>query len=218
MTKLLQRTEKYRKGLLHIASLVLIGVAVLMPAKSFATHIVGGDLTYRCLGNDRYEITLMFYRDCLNGAEGADFDDPASIAIFNSRNNLQVQLGQLGQVLIPFNADDTISLSSDCFMEGGEGVCVHRTIYKAEVDLPFIPGGYQLVYQRCCRNVGISNIVDPLESGASFVAEISELALSACNSSPVYRDWPPIFVCLNEQLNFDHSATDQDGDSLVYSL
>ncbi len=218
MTKLLQRTEEYKKWQWKLACLIMIGICAIMPTKSFATHIVGGDLTYRCLGNDRYEVTLMFYRDCVNASEEADFDDPASIAIFNANNALQVHLGQLGQILIPFNADDTLSLASDCFMEGEDGVCVHRTIYKAEVELPFIPGGYQLVYQRCCRNESLSNIIDPLESGASFVTEISETALSECNSSPVFREWPPIYICLNEQLGYDHSATDEDGDSLVYSL
>ncbi|MCB0687033.1 MAG: hypothetical protein KDC53_10920, partial [Saprospiraceae bacterium] len=78
---------------------------VLWSVSGFATHIVGGDLTYRCLGNDKYEITLMFYRDCLGGNPEADFDDPASIAIYDSKNNLQVQLAQLGQILIKFNAD-----------------------------------------------------------------------------------------------------------------
>ncbi len=38
------------------------------------------------------------------------------------------------------------------------------------------------------------------------------------NSNPVFVNFPPIFVCVQETLQFDHSAFDQDGDSLVYSL
>jgi hypothetical protein len=28
------------------------------------THIVGGEITYKCLGGDQYEISLTVYRDC----------------------------------------------------------------------------------------------------------------------------------------------------------
>ena len=42
--------------------------------KSFATHIVGGEITYKCLGHNNFEITLTVYRDCFNG--NPKFDDP----------------------------------------------------------------------------------------------------------------------------------------------
>src|SRR5690606_34443723 len=31
-------------------------------------------------------------------------------------------------------------------------------------------------------------------------------------------DFPPIALCLGEKIDFDHSASDADGDSLVYKL
>ena len=38
------------------------------------------------------------------------------------------------------------------------------------------------------------------------------------NSSPRFNDYPPLLLCNNDDLIFDHSATDQDGDQLIYSL
>ncbi len=38
------------------------------------------------------------------------------------------------------------------------------------------------------------------------------------NSDPTFDDFPPLFLCNAEAINFDHSATDLDGDSLVYSF
>ena len=37
--------------------------------------------------------------------------------------------------------------------------------------------GYIFAYQRCCRNGIINNIVDPLETGATFIAEVPPSAL-----------------------------------------
>ena len=51
-----------------------------------ATHIVGGEMSYRCLGNDDYEITLKVYRDCLNGQ--ASFDSKAAVTIYDSNKQI----------------------------------------------------------------------------------------------------------------------------------
>ena len=39
-----------------------------------ATHIVGGELRYTCLGDDLYEVSLTVFRDCYNGSPNAWFD------------------------------------------------------------------------------------------------------------------------------------------------
>ena len=63
----------------RIILLLSILLACTMPAH--ATHIVGGELNYRCLGNNQYEISLTVYRDCFNGVPY--FDNPAVIGIFD---------------------------------------------------------------------------------------------------------------------------------------
>lgn len=187
----------------------------ICPLSTNATHIVGGEMNYTCLGNNDYEITLVIFRDCYNGNPNAFFDDPASIGVFDANNVL------LNEFLIPWNQNlnDTLSpvLSSECFVAPPD-VCVHTTTYTAIVNLPPVTGGYQLAYQRCCRNVTIKNIVEPLETGATYGLTISEKALEECNSNPKFNDWPPIYICVNEPIHFDQSAFDVDGDSIVYKL
>ncbi len=184
-----------------------------------ATHIVGGDLTYKCLGNDIYELSLTIRRDCDLGAPDAQFDDPASIGIFDQSGNLIFDVGIAGQLLIPFVEDDTLNMQiqSDCGFIGNQ-VCVHQSHYTKKVKLPFRVGGYILAYQRCCRNSSLNNIADPLQTGSTYYVEITEAALNTCNNSPVFDQWPDIYICANEQLDFSHAATDADGDQLVYSL
>ena len=195
---------------------MLIGLGlsfILFPLVSKATHIVGGEMNYTCLGDNQYEISLTIFRDCFNGNPDAWFDDPASIGVFNSDNEL------LDQILIPLMGNDTLDpvLSDPCLVVP-PNVCVHTTTYTATVVLPPLIGGYQLAYQRCCRNQTILNIIDPLASGATYGVTISETALLECNSNPKFNDWPPIYICAGEPINFDQSAQDLDGDSIVYRL
>lgn len=179
--------------------------------QSFATHIVGGEMTYQCLGNDNYLITLTVFRDCYNGEP--PFDDPASIGAFDINGNLMFDL------LLSFNGSDTLEpvLSGDCFVVP-PNVCVEQTQYQGTFNLPPIPGGYILSYQRCCRNFSILNIVNPLATGATYGVAISQASLEGCNNSAVFNEWPPIYICVNEPISFDQSATDPDGDVLVYHL
>jgi hypothetical protein len=182
-----------------------------------ATHIVGGDITYRCLGGEMYEISLTLRRDCINGQP--NFDNPANVGIFDSRGVLQTQLGQSGRLRMLYNRDDTLNefLQKNCGIIGGD-VCVHTTTYRQTLRLPYLAGGYILAYQRCCRNYTINNILNPLSTGATYLVEISDEALRTCNSSPQLGPYPPIYVCGGQNINFDLEAFDADGDSLVYVM
>ena len=37
---------------------------LLWQTEAKATHAMGGDITYECLGNNRYRINMSFFRDC----------------------------------------------------------------------------------------------------------------------------------------------------------
>ena len=175
-----------------------------------ATHIVGGELYYRYLGNNQYEIRLTVYRDCFYGVP--PFDEPAYVGVWDVNNNL------LNTLYLYTNGDSATVppiINSPCFIPP-TNVCYRVANYRITVNLPPIPGGYQLTYQRCCRNQTILNIVSPLSTGATFYATIPENPIP--NSNPVYNALPPPFICSGLPFVFDHSATDADGDSLVYEI
>ncbi|MFK7932985.1 MAG: PKD domain-containing protein [Saprospiraceae bacterium] len=197
----------WRKQLFIITLLTL-------PLQIFASHIVGGEISYRCLGGNEYEVTLDVYRDCFYGAEDAQFDEQASVGIFNLDDN---QL--FTELKIDFIVDDTLNaiLNDPCLFVPGD-VCVHTTRYRDTISLPMNMVGYKFVYQRCCRNETISNIYNPDLTGATYEIDLIPAAMESCNSSPRFQSWPPIFICINKPIFFDHSASDFEGDSLVYKL
>ena len=89
--------------------------------------------------------------------------------------------------------------------------------------MPSSPDQYEIVYQRCCRNNTINNIVSPGQTGATYSivltpeAQVNSNGL-CLNNSPTYNNFPPIIICANEPINFDHSASDPEGDQLVYKF
>ncbi len=176
-------------------------------------HIIGGEVYYECLGGDSYRINMKVYRDCNGG--GAEFDNPAPISIY---------LGDDLDTLNPFRQLDVSIVSSGpiqpnlnnpCLIPPSN-VCVEQALYSTTVNLPFHPSGYHISYQRCCRNTTINNVFTPGDIGATYTCFITPQALQACNTSPEYNNFPPIVICQGENIDFDHSATDADGDSLVY--
>lgn len=176
-----------------------------------ATHIVGGELNYRYLGNNVYEIRLTVYRDCFNGIPA--FDNPASVGVFDAFNNLVTEIRMV------FKGSDTIpsAINNPCFIPPAN-ICYEHTTYIDSVVLPPSSLGYQLAYQRCCRNYTIANIVSPDNTGATYYATIPGTSTFSQNGNPVFKDWPPPFICAGLPFVFDHSATDPDGDSISYEL
>ena len=198
-----------------LKKLIFLYLFLMTPSVFWAKHIVGGDITYRVLSSsntsNRYEFTLHVYRDC-NSVQGAPFDQAAAISVYGKRSNQRIlnfnaPLGAIIPVPKPNNP---------CLIP--PNVCVEEGTYTFERDLPIINDTYILVYQRCCRNESINNIIEPGAVGASYTVEISPLSQQLHNNSPIFKQFPPIIICAGEPLNFDHSATDSEGDQLVYKF
>lgn len=177
----------------------------------FASHIVGGEMYYDCLGNNQYRITIKVYRDCFS--TGADFDSPLPLSIFTG-NNQYVQTENIpypGSVTIP------VTFNNPC-VTPPNNICIQEAIYVRVITLPPSATGYILSYQRCCRGPNVQNLQNPDDAGLTLTATIPPPANATCNSSPRFNNYPPMMLCNNDPFVFDHSATDPDGDVLVYEL
>lgn len=176
-----------------------------------ADHIIGGEFSYVCLGNGEYEFFLKIYRDCYSS--GADFDQPAAIGVFTQDNQFYNTYNKFPTSIQAIEPD----FGADCITYPPD-ICVEEGIYNFTLTLPENGVGYKVVYQRCCRNPTILNLNDPGSQGLTIVADVPPESIAECNSSPSYNDFPPVVICAQQELVFDHSATDPDGDSLVYEL
>ena len=178
-----------------------------------ASHIVGGDIYYNYLGNNQYRIFISVFRDCLSN--GADFDSPLPLGIFLNSTNAMVQSHD-----VPYSGKNNVpvTFNNPCVIPPSN-ICTENSIYSIVVTLPPAPGGYRVAYVRCCRGPNINNLVNPDDTGLTLTVNIPGVENNGYqNSSPRFNSYPPMLLCNNDQLVFNHSASDPDGDQLVYSL
>lgn len=194
--------------------LLVIVIIISQQSNLLASHIVGGEMNYECLGNNQYRISLKIYRDCQNGNPGAYFDNPVIIGIFDAQTNNYK--GKFSINLNP-NSNDTIPpyYPDSCI---SSAFCVHTTLYSTIIALPLNGSGYILSYQRCCRASSIVNLVNPNYIGMTLSTEITRAALLSCNSSPTFNHEIPFILGINDTFSLSLGATDIDGDSLVYAF
>lgn len=203
-----------------VISGILLAFAICAPTLVLAKHIIGGDITYKYISDvgansKRWRFTMKIYRDCYGG--GAPFDNDASIAIYQGTAQSNTLFDDFAvdyqsfQRLIPDTPQCVTKIPV---------VCVEEAVYEFERTLPVTGPGqsYFVVYQRCCRNESITNIINPGSIGATYSVELTHEAQLLNNNSPVFKNFPPIIICNNFPLNFDHSAVDQEGDLLLYEF
>lgn len=180
-------------------------LTVLFSLSAKADHMTGGEMFYNYLGNNNYRITIVRYFECSDGNYEGD------LTIWVYHNNALVK-----SVVAPFPGSYQIysGVQSSC-ITNTETACNYKSVYTTEVYLPSISGYYTIVHQRCCLAQDILNIQESSSKGLTLACNIPG---NLVNSSPRYNEEPPLLACTDEQVNFDLSATDPDGDQLVYEL
>ncbi|MBI3134865.1 MAG: gliding motility-associated C-terminal domain-containing protein [Bacteroidetes bacterium] len=192
--------------------LLLIGILMVTAVwGANASHIVGGVMYYDHLGGTQYRVTLKIYRDC--ASTGAAYDDPLPVTVFDGTGSqlTQFNIGFPGSAVLP------VIFSNPC-VTIPSGICVEEAIYTTIVTLPASTTGYTLSYQRCCRGPAVTNLSVPEDQGLTLTVRIPPTTEAITNSSPRFTNYPPLLLCAGQPLVFDHSATDPDGDVIVYEL
>jgi gliding motility-associated-like protein len=213
-----QNIEKlYRMKTNFLLTLFLILTLIGFATSSFATHIVGGELEMTSVGGNNYRLRLILYFDAVNGNPGA-LDQNVNVHTFAKSTNRFVQSFPL-----PLVSNTLVNYTNPSCAVGN--LVTRRIVY--ERTFPFNPNlyadqsGYYAVWERCCRNGVIDNIINPGAAGQAFYMEFPPLLRGGqrfINSSP--QLFPPLsdYACVNQPFFFNFSGTDPDGDQLVYAL
>ncbi|WPP52184.1 T9SS type B sorting domain-containing protein [Catalinimonas niigatensis] len=196
---------------------LLILLLWIAPIWASATHIVGGEFRLIHKQGYQFELRLVQYFDEVNGDPEAE-DDFATVYIFRKSDNVNVRIlnvNQLSSSFVPYTNPSCTD----------ESILFRQIIYSADLTLAPAdfndPEGYYAVFERCCRNNIVSNLVSPESTGQTFYMEFPPVVINNqpfVNSSPELSAPISDYACINKNFMYDFGASDPDGDSLVYSL
>jgi gliding motility-associated-like protein len=190
---------------------------------SRAAHITGGEMIYNFVSatatSKTYNITLLLFRDENCPPPCAAMPANVWIGIYNldTRSLFGGNANGIYDVNLNRTASVPIVNVPTCI---SNPPTLNYTVgyYTFTVTLPNNSNGYTISYQTCCRIDGISNISN--QTGATYTCTIpgtNQLAASEHNSNARFNQGISI-ACYNLPFTLDFSATDPDGDQLVYSF
>ena len=202
----------------------------LQASVSFATHLMGGEITWDCLGNGRYKFFMTLYRDCSDPTQfQIQFNNPG----FGIRVHNHPSVSFIAMTLVSRQ-----DIMPDCNILGPPASCdlqspgsVEEHIFQSqEIQLQGVPPaqGWIFTYSDCCRNTDIFNIDASGAVGmtlrAKMFAYLGANNSPCTDSSPRFEAKPVTVICRspappNQQLfAYNQNASDPDRDSVSYSF
>lgn len=201
-----------------------------------ASHIMGGEITWRCTPNGQYIFTMKLYRDC-NGIASP------STAQLTARNYPNVG----GSATFNMNSISQTDISPDCAPfpgaqvlncgtnppfgnsgGNGDGAVEERIYETAPITLTGTPpaSGWIFTWNSCCRNTSVDNILNPGSTGHTLRAIMYPYtppgATGPNPANPCYDDSPTFsetantVICTGYPFTYNHNASDKELDSLYY--
>lgn len=175
----------------------------------WATHYMGSEITYECLGGNQYEIKLVTFSDCSAINPGTSVTLSFSSSCSNFNQNLSLVAGYPHEITAACPSTQTTC-------NGGSAYGVQQNLYTATVTLAAC-ADWIISYDACCRNSSLLNISNP-SSQSHYIATTLDNSAATCNTSPTFVVSPITTACMNDTSYHSFNAFDLDGDSLVYSL
>ena len=215
--------------------ILLLALLVLGSRPAHATHLLGGEMSYRYLDANgptgtpfRYEITVTIYSNGLYATPGSGVTGPptsAPLAIYNRTTGAIINSFNVGRTSPPVspNGGGNANLPPPISPRVPAGCQVigpsqpfYLCRYVQVVNVAFAPDGYYAVFTLGARNNDIDNINN--SGGQNLTLSVSMASPLIYNRSPVFSDTAVAIVCQNDTTLTLNNAYDADGDRLVYSF
>ncbi len=212
---------------------------------SKASHVVGGDIEYECIGPRTWKVRLTIYRDCAGAVlcgSMACFQsmvarpntalNPTGCAATPNSVPFTLQLIKVEDISKPVKDLCGNSAKNGCtnlgqVTAGPYSPSVEKYIFEGTLNLstPTLDNSnckyWDIYWDLCCRNVGIWNLESSGSQSFGIAATIDIFNRSASsfkNNAPIFKNEPIIVVCANQEIVYNMGGADSDGDLLTYEI
>lgn len=213
---------------------LLLSISLLLIAQSsFASHVFGGTIYWRCLNNGQYQFFMEVYRDCTgipwayseeiitivgnrlpNGASGNPFDK--IVLKPDSAKWLNFNFGDMSP-----SCTDQYGSSNSC--DNGDQGAVQQFFYKSNpLTMKGVPPtkGWKFYWESaCCRPGDVKNVQTTgtmLLRAAMYPTVNSESIDSCFYSSPQFISPPTTTICRGENA-YNNIGIQRENDSISFS-
>ncbi len=176
-----------------------------------ASHISGGEVTYKSMGGMQYKVIVTFYWDC-------SAFDPGTTVSMQTFNN-----GGFNDQFFTVNMDSTSEISQLCPSSLGNSTCNggilpgnKRNCYSAIITLPGVCSQWTFAtISTCCRNSS-TNAPGSAESFILYATLNNQAAPN--NNSPYCTSQPLPYLCVGQTVCYSPGVVEQDGNSLSFAF
>jgi gliding motility-associated-like protein len=224
--------SNYLKFGLHRWLMVLLPVLLMtlgLAPQAKASHIMGADMSYTCIGACTVRVELRAYRDCA----GSDAISPPTTPWSLVTPLPPGCAGGLPTALGPWTVEVINEVTPIC--PGAVTCCdfpafacpagtlkgVEEYYWSRDYNICGATSAgciFRFVWSTCCRNDDIDAISTPGAASMYVGSTTLNLTLPGCNSSPQFANPPVPYLCAGQPFTFNQGAIDLDGDSLSYVL
>ncbi len=218
--------------------LVFFSILVLIPLRSSATHVLGGDISYKWISDSTYQILLTIYGNCSGG-------QPYTSNIGNLTNGTpHIHIWDSTISMYPSNAvdialspliDSIKDISPYCSTANSSNSCqqpnntnayngITRYMYTGTYTFPYRSRGWVIefgTFKANCANAGgralCNNFITDSHDNITVMNTLNNKDNNGHNSTPVFTNAKYAYVySLGVPGTFVENVIDPEGDSLAY--
>jgi hypothetical protein len=196
-------------------------ISIISPISISASHLMGSDLTWKCVGQDSFLIKLVVYRDCNGIALGVSPINFVCVTTGTVTTSLSINVGIPVDITPVSNTSCTRCSDPSCSFPYG----IHRYTIQG---IAILSGAgsccdIRIYWAQSARNAAITTSTGAGTADLYIEAQLNRCQ-NPCDNSPVFSNMPVAILCNGQDFTYSHGVYDADTfvtgglcDSLVFN-
>ena len=180
-----------------LGTLFIVLVCLLNSNMANASHLMGGEITWKCVGQDSFLVKVVVYTDCNSAALSSA---PINLYCANTNtllSSLSIGVGTPIDITPVCKSSCTRCVSGSCSFPYG----IHKYTMQGIANLGAAGSccNIRIAWQMSSRN---TNITTTSTTGDLYVEAKLNRCLNPCDNSPSFSNEPIEILCVAQDFNY----------------